>query len=83
MTDTLEFLSDISGNAHALLSRNWPTQYPTLLAAYYSRNREEELKRVHIDNHNSPKLFYGLLAFAQPEIFKAIHSEKRCFTLLS
>ena len=81
----IDIMFDLSGNAHALLSRNWPRQYTELLAAFHSINdREQRLGTWYIDDRCTPRLFFGLLSFAQPEIFKVVYSNpNKCFGMIS
>lgn len=82
-SDKIDFLKDIQGNAHAYLTFTYPQVYTTLLGIWYSRHRDRDLRSWYVDERANPKLFYGLLAFAQPDIFKAIYARhERCLGIL-
>lgn len=80
----IDVLLDLQGNAHALLYRNFPTLYSDLLARWYSPTRRDQLATTfYVDDRVDSKLFFALLAFAQPEIFKTIYkNHEQCKTLL-
>lgn len=73
-SDKIDFVKDIQGNAHAYLTYCYPERYTKLLGIWYSQYRDRDMPHWYIDERANPKLFYGLLAFAQPDIFKAIYA---------
>lgn len=85
----LDFVTDVPDCAHALLQHNWPRAYTALLSAWHSKS-EDRLYRLYDGWRQEPdaprnmKLFWALLAFAQPDIFKFVyHTPKQCLGLLT
>lgn len=78
----IDFLEDVQGTAHALLTRNFAQLYTEILTNWFT-NRQE-LHHRYIEGAAGNPLFYGLLAFAQPDIFKALYrNHDKCLGLIS
>ena len=84
--DKIDCMFDLQGDAHALLYLDYYRIYTTLLKAWYWPNKEEReqyLRAWYVDDRANPKLFWGLLAFAQPESFKTMYKRpESCFGIL-
>ncbi len=81
MTSKFNSLIDLKETAHALLVRNYSRVYRSLLMVM---NTSQDPRDWYIDERADPHLFYSLLAFAQPEIFKQIYKKhNQCITVLT
>ena len=81
----INVLEDLQGNAHALLDCQFRHTYRKMLRLYVAEDfvalQEFEINRAHGEFE---RLLYGLLAFAQPQLFKRIYiNHSDCFGLLS
>ena len=66
-----DVMLDLQGNAHALLNRNYSYVYNQLLLLW---NSTRDFTYWYVDDRANPTLFFGLLSFAQPEIFKVVYT---------
>ena len=80
-TGKIDFLQDVQGSAHALLNLLYTSTYRSMLFVYHTK---QSPSNWHIDTRADPMLYYSLLAFAQPEIFKAVYTRhNNCGGLLN
>ena len=76
--DKIDVMEDLQGNAHALLYLLYYPIYDTLLRSHFIGPRD-----IWHPPQNAP-LFWGLVAFAQPEIFKKEYRRhESAFTIIS
>lgn len=72
-------LYDINETAHAVLRWDWNAVYTTLCNAYECPVPEERILRLtrwYIDERTDVKLFWGLVALANPDLFKMMYKRK-------
>ena len=81
MTSKISFLFDIEETADAHLRIRYPATYDSLLEIW--KTEEKDARYWYVDTRADPHLFYGLLAFAKPDIFEKIYkNHQKCKLLL-
>ena len=76
----VSFLNNLQECAHASLMHTHSYIYSQLLEAWKCKEQGDDtkLRQWYIDDRCDPKLFYSLLAYANPEIFGSVYEKTHC-----